>query len=70
MADFSLQPGANLREPLQGNKHPPVHVHVIHPDGKAIVYLGGTSINSSVPAAALNEAAAWVVVNNAIVLAE
>lgn len=28
---------------VQGNEHSPVHVHVIHPDGKAIVHLDGSA---------------------------
>jgi hypothetical protein len=35
---------------VQGNEHPLVHVHVIHPDSRSIVYLDGALINSGVPA--------------------
>ncbi len=48
---------------VQGNEHPPVHVHVIHPDGKAIVNIDGTVKNSGVPETVLNEATTWVANN-------
>ena len=35
---------------VQGNEHPPVHVHVLHPKGKALVTLDGEVKNSGVPA--------------------
>ncbi|MDR2839544.1 MAG: DUF4160 domain-containing protein [Azonexus sp.] len=55
---------------VQGNEHPPVHVHVIHPDGKAIVYLNGDVTNSSIPADVLKTAKAWVDANVDIIRAE
>ena len=33
---------------VQGNEHPPVHVHVLHPDGKALITLDGDIKNSGV----------------------
>jgi len=45
---------------VQGAEHPPVHVHVLHPNGKAIIFLDGTVINSRVPVRAVADAAAWV----------
>jgi hypothetical protein len=33
----------------QASEHPPVHAHVLHPDGKALVYLSGKTLNSGVP---------------------
>ncbi len=34
---------------VQGAEHPPVHVHLLHPDGKAVLFLVGNVINSTVP---------------------
>jgi hypothetical protein len=48
---------------VQGNEHPPVHVHVVHPNGKAIVDLDGGVTNSGVPVSVLNAARAWVAAN-------
>lgn len=55
---------------VQGSEHPPVHVHVIHPDGKAVIHLDGTVFNRGVPAAVLAQATAWVAVNAAVIRAE
>jgi hypothetical protein len=30
---------------VQGNEHPPIHVHVIHPDGNAVIDLNGMVLN-------------------------
>jgi hypothetical protein len=45
---------------VQGNEHPPVHVHVIHPQGKAVVHLDGTVLNRGAPATVIAQAVAWV----------
>jgi hypothetical protein len=55
---------------VQGNEHPPVHVHVIHPDGKAVVQLDGTVLNRGVPAAVIVRAVAWVTANADVIRAE
>ncbi len=55
---------------VQGNEHPPVHVHVIHPDGKATIQLDGATTNSGVPGAVLVQAKAWVALNAAAIRAE
>lgn len=55
---------------VQGFEHPPVHVHVIHPDGKAIMYLDGRSINSGVPDTVLKSAKKWVLAHEAVIRAE
>ncbi|MCC6193574.1 MAG: DUF4160 domain-containing protein [Burkholderiales bacterium] len=55
---------------VQGNEHPPVHVHVIHPDGKAVIHLDGTVLNRGVPAAVIAQAVAWVTANAQTVRAE
>lgn len=53
-------------------EHPPIHVHVVHPDGMAIVYLDGTLRNARqrVPAAVLKAAIAWVFAHEAEIRAE
>lgn len=48
---------------VRGNEHPPVHAHVLHPDGKAAVYLSGKVINAGVPAKVLRAAQAWIETN-------
>lgn len=48
---------------VRGNEHPPVHAHVLHPDGKAVVYLSDKTLNSGVPAKALRAAQAWIGAN-------
>jgi hypothetical protein len=55
---------------VQGNEHPPVHVHVLHPDGRAVIDLSGGVRNAGVPASVLALAAAWVIAHADIVRAE
>lgn len=55
---------------VQGDEHPPVHVHVIHPDGKATVALDGSFVNSGVPAKVLSQARQWVADHAAEIKAE
>jgi hypothetical protein len=45
---------------VQGAEHPPVHVHVLHANGKAVLFLDGTVINSGVPAKIVAEATVWI----------
>jgi len=45
---------------VQGAEHPPIHVHVLHPNGKAVVFVDGTVVNSGVPARIIAEATIWV----------
>lgn len=54
---------------VQGAEHPPVHVHLLHPAGKAVLFLNGTVINSGVPSRILAEASLWLTHNSAIVMA-
>jgi hypothetical protein len=44
-----------------GKAHPPVHAHVMHPEGEAALYLDGETINSGVPRAVLARARAWAI---------
>jgi len=55
---------------VQGNEHPPVHVHVLHPDGRASFDLDGRVRNRGVPAAVIAQARAWVSSHADIVQAE
>jgi hypothetical protein len=55
---------------VQGNEHPPVHVHVLHPDGRAVIFLGGSVRNMGVPAAVIAAASAWIAANADTVRAE
>ena len=52
--------GENWIIRVQGNEHPPVHVHVLCPEGRAVVYLNGQTINSHVPAITLKRAQEWI----------
>ena len=54
---------------VHGAEHPPVHVHLLHPDGKAVLFIDGTVINSGVPSRIVAEAVAWIAANNSIVIA-
>jgi len=55
---------------VQGNEHPPVHVHVLHPDGRASIGIDGTVLNRGVPAAVIAQALVWVADNADLVRAE
>jgi len=48
---------------VRGNEHPPIHAHVLHPDGRAAVYLSGKVVNAGVPAKVLRAAQAWIGAN-------
>ena len=48
---------------VHGNEHPPVHAHVLHPDGKAAVHLSCKVIDAGVPAKVLRAAQAWIDAN-------
>ena len=54
---------------VHGAEHPPVHVHLLHPDGKAVLFQDGTAINTGVPSRIVAEAAAWIATNSTIVMA-
>jgi len=55
---------------VQGAEHPPPHVHLLHPNGKAVIFLDGTLINNGVPAKAVAEAVVWVTENAALIVQE
>lgn len=55
---------------VQGNEHPPVHVHVLCPQGRAALYLDGHVVNSGVPAAVLKQALSWMAVHHDLIHAE
>ena len=54
---------------MQGAEHPPIHVHLLHPNGKAVIGIDGGVINSGVPATVLTEAMAWILDNIQIIVA-
>jgi hypothetical protein len=58
MGALYKQLGITIR--VNGNEHPPVHAHVLHTDGNALVYLSGKTLNRGVPADALKLAQAWI----------
>lgn len=55
---------------VNGSEHPPVHAHVLHPDGRAMVYLNGIVKNTGVPDAVMKEAKSWIAANQQAVLDE
>lgn len=55
---------------VNGFEHPPVHAHVLHTDGKAIVYLNGMVINTGVPANVVALAKKWIAANHQTVVVE
>jgi len=65
-----LYSASNWLIKVQGNEHPPVHVHVLHPDGRAAVGLDGAVINSGVPAKVIADAVAWVLANPDVIRTE
>jgi len=48
---------------VQGNEHPPVHVHVLNPDGRASIRIDGEVLNHGVPARIVAKVLAWVAEN-------
>lgn len=55
---------------VQGDEHPPVHVHLLHTDGKASISLDGVIHNMCVPELVIALAAAWIAQNHACIDAE
>ena len=55
---------------VQGNEHPPVHVHVLHPDGKAVIDVDGSVTNDGVPAKVIKQVLAWVLDHEEAIAAE
>ncbi len=55
---------------VQGNEHPPVHVHVLHPNGKALITLDGDVKNSGVPAKVIKQAVDWIKANSTVIKLE
>lgn len=55
---------------VQGDEHPPVHVHLLHPDGKTSITLNGEVQNAGVPDKAIVVASAWIAQNAATIEAE
>jgi hypothetical protein len=45
---------------VNGDEHPPVHCHVVHPDGEALLYVSGKTINRRVPEAVVSQAQSWL----------
>ena len=52
---------------VQGNEHPPIHVHVLHSNGKALITLDGNVKNSGVPAKVIKQAVEWIASNQDII---
>jgi hypothetical protein len=55
---------------VQGNEHPPVHVHVLHPNGKALITLDGQVKNAGVPTKVIKQAIEWIAENQDLIKAE
>lgn len=55
---------------VQGDEHPPVHVHLLHPDGKASIAQDGAVENAGVPDRIIFIASAWIAQNAEIIEAE
>ena len=53
---------------VQGNEHPPVHVHVLHPDGKAVIDVDGSVTNDGVPAKVIKQRFPDEVVNELLAI--
>ena len=55
---------------VNGNEHPPVHAHVTHTDGRAMIYLSGRIVNSGVPDSVIAQAKDWIDANRSAVTDE
>ena len=55
---------------VHGDEHPPVHAHVLHPDGKASIDLDGMVQNAGVPAKIIALATDWLTNHKTLVEAE
>jgi len=55
--------GSNWLIKVQGNEHPPVHVHVLHPEGRAVIGIDGSILNRGVPVSIIRQALDWVLAN-------
>lgn len=55
---------------VHGDEHPPVHAHVLHPDGKASIDLFGTVQNTGVPVKIIAAATDWLANHTDLVEAE
>jgi hypothetical protein len=47
-----------------------VHVHVLHPDGKAVIDVDGSVTNDGVPAKVIKQVLAWVLDHEEAIAAE
>lgn len=65
MGKIYIEDGWLIR--VQGNEHPPVHVHVLHPNGKALITLDGDVKNSGVPAKVIKQAVDWIKANSTVI---
>ena len=68
MGALYKQQGITIR--VNGNEHPPIHAHVLHADGKALVYLNGKTLNRGVPDVVLKVAQAWIAAHKLEIEAE
>jgi len=66
----TLHRAGNWLVKVQGNEHPPVHVHILHPDGRASIGLEGSVLNRGIPASIIAQALAWVADNQTLIRAE
>jgi len=66
----TLYRSGNWAIKMRGNEHPPVHVHILHPDGKASIGIDGTVLNRGVPAKVIAQALAWISGHQADIRAE
>ena len=55
---------------VNGYEHPPVHAHVTHTDGRAMVYLDGSVKNIGIPDAVMAQAQRWINANQQTVIDE
>jgi hypothetical protein len=55
---------------VNGFEHPPVHTHVMHSDGRAMVYLNGKIKNTGIPEHVMTEAKNWIAANTQTVILE
>jgi hypothetical protein len=55
---------------VNGFEHPPIHAHVMHTDGRAMIYLNGAIKNTGIPEPVMTAAKNWMAANTQAVVLE
>jgi hypothetical protein len=66
----TIYKSGNFTIRVNGFAHPPVHAHVTHTDGRAMVYLNGSIKNTGIPDTVMLQAQRWINANQQTVIDE